>query len=170
MQNIEWQQLQIRLKQAKDEFSCDDDGHAFAYACAREIFALAGDDLEDAVTDGTQDLGIDAVLIDQTGLIPHVHLMQCKLHKKIDGAARKSFPGTEVNKLIAFFDALFGNPQSLKSQANPKLQERLEEIEEFLKSTVPIFTIYLVSNGLPLGSQEAAKLTAFCAKTRAASA
>ncbi len=91
--------------------------------------------------------------------------MQCKLHKTIESASKKSFPGNEVNKLIAFFDSLFGNPQALKNQANPKLQERLEEIESLLKSTVPSFTIYLVSNGQPLAVQDAAKLSAFCTKT-----
>lgn len=169
LQNIEWQQLQAKLARANEEFACDDDGHAFVYACAKEIFSLTGADLEEAVTDGTQDFGIDAVLIDETGLIPHIHLMQCKLHSTLPNAQRKSFPGAEINKIIAFFDGLFGNLAALRGQANPKLQERLEDIGRILGTTVPNFTVYFVSNGQPLIANEVARLNAYCAQHNAIS-
>lgn len=169
LQNIEWQQLQLKLAQASEEFACETDGHAFVYACAKEIFSLSGVDLEEAVTDGAQDLGIDAILIDETGIIPHIHLMQCKLHSTLQNAQKKSFPGVEINKVVAFFDDLFGNPTALKGQANPKLQERLEDIERILRSSVPSFTVYLVSNGQPLGVSEAARLSSFCARNNSIS-
>jgi len=121
--------------------------------CPFVLFALETtlsldiDDAKAAVTDGGQDRGIDAVVLDRDNSA--VHLFQCKETKKFK-PSDCNFPSTEVDKVLSFISDLLSGQLMKNHTCNSLLQQKVDEIWETMQETTLDFHIHFFSNGTGL--------------------
>lgn len=107
--------------------------------------------IEEILCDGPNDLGIDAILIDEDSL---VHFYQFKNPE----AFASGFPAGEVDKVLAGLNLILSRAHT--NIANAELRGRVEEIYQ----TVPAgYRLHLVSSGRGVPAESIIKLKAFVA-------
>lgn len=134
-----------RLKIKNDETMAR--STAFVYLIAKTILDLNQDEALDALTEGGQDFGIDAIEVSdvQDGEFT-VTLFQAKYdHTKLVGD--KNFPETGVTKAIQAVKTLFDPSKSI--QMNALLKAKVEEIRSMIQDgNLPRVRFILSNNGL----------------------
>jgi len=132
--------IQNRLSELKD-------GLIFLFLCVK--FSAEDDAIHDSLTDGGNDLGIDAIYIDHRGEDPRIHLIQSKYHTS-DRKSRAPFKHSSVEKISRFFDVLKNRDVSIEKLANHKIAEKIREIRDLQDGNLfPDFCVWLLSNGKP---------------------
>lgn len=119
---------------------------AFVALCAKVMLELSDQEAVDALTEGANDFGVDAIeLGDVSDGEFTVTLMQGKYHhQNLDGV--KGFPQSGVEKAVQAVRALF-NP-SASIDLNPRLQAQVEEVRSLiLDGNIPRVRFLLCSNG-----------------------
>ena len=119
---------------------------AFVVLCAKVMLDLTEDDALEALTEGGNDFGVDAIEVgDVSDGEFAVTLFQGKYHHaNLDGV--KGFPQTGVEKAVQAVRALF-NPAA-PVDLNPRLQAQVEEVRSLiLDGNIPRVRFLLCSNG-----------------------
>ena len=75
---IDWSTVESQIRFCKNEYGWDTRSKALSHVILHRLFQAEFDDVEAAMTDGAQDRGIDAVLIEESCDSPRVHLFQVK--------------------------------------------------------------------------------------------
>jgi hypothetical protein len=136
--------LQEKVLKYKTDYGLEDVGLAFDWLVVDSIVGLVGEDeLQDAITDGSMDGGIDAVYIEGRT----VHIFNNKFTSEFDHT-KKRFPETETSKIITTLDAIFSKDIG-HSDVNEALWEKINEIwDAFNESSKGqlTFKIHLCSN------------------------
>ena len=123
------------------------DALVFLFLCIK--FQAEDDVIHDSLTDGGNDLGIDAVYIDHRGEEPRIHLIQSRYHTS-DRKSRSPFKYREFDKISRFFDVLKSRDVLLDKTGNSKIVEKILEIRSLQDGAhFPDFRIWLLSNGKP---------------------
>ncbi|MDI9348625.1 MAG: AIPR family protein [Candidatus Symbiobacter sp.] len=118
---------------------------AFVQRCVEITLELTEEDAYDCLTEGGNDLAIDALYIgDQINEYIPVSIFQCKYYSSTTNHA---FAETDVIKLIDTIGIIFDVNKKL-----PKINRRLEAKIEYLRSSIkgkaiPSVTIYACNNG-----------------------
>lgn len=119
----------------------------FLFLCHK--FAAEDDAIQEAMTDGGNDLGIDAVYIDYRPPEPAIHIVQSKQYNS-EPKSRNPFKVSGLDKMTKFFDVLKNRDLALDKIANFKLAEKIREIRDLMdQDYFPDFHIWLMSNGAP---------------------
>ncbi|MBA2670871.1 MAG: AIPR family protein, partial [Gemmatimonadetes bacterium] len=113
------------------------------------LAGLTSTEIEEVVCDGGNDLGIDAIHIDDNGL---VHFYQFKNPQRAD----VTLPAGEVDKLLAGLQVILNRRHS--DIANPELRERIEDIYQIVPTG---YRIHLVTSGIGMAQESRVKLDAF---------
>lgn len=113
----------------------------------------------EAITDGGNDCGIDAVYIDRRGDDPAVHIIQSKVHES-ERKAKNPFPFSSVEKISRFFEILTSRQADLPKIVNPRLEQKVLEIRELIRHEFPSFRVWLLSNGMPASRPDIAPMEA----------
>jgi len=119
---------------------------AFVFLMTKTMLDLTDEETLDALTEGGQDFGVDAVEISdiQDGEFT-VTLFQAKYYQDLE--AQKNFPENGVIKAIQAVRNLF-NPQASIS-ANKRLMSKIEEIRSLIQDgNLPRVRYILCNNGL----------------------
>lgn len=120
---------------------------AFVFLMAKTILDLSQEEALDALTEGGQDFGVDAVEVSdvQDGEFT-VTLFQAKYdHTKLEGD--KNFPENGVTKAIQAVETLFDPARSI--QMNTLLKAKVEEIRSLIQDgNLPRVRFILCNNGL----------------------
>ena len=74
---------------------------AFSHVLLEYILSLSPEEIEDAITEGPNDRGIDAVYVDERDGRNTIHLFQFK-HVNSFSKAKNNFPSSEIDKLLSF--------------------------------------------------------------------
>lgn len=116
---------------------------------------LQDDEIDDSITDTAyleatgrskgHDRGIDAIFIDESDSIPHIHLFNFKYTEKF-AKTSSHFPSSEIDKIINFLNALISQDSSLEKTVNAVLANKVKEIWNIFSSHNPKFTIHISSN------------------------
>ena len=115
----------------------------------RRIAGLEDAEIEEIICDGPNDLGIDAIRIDDDSF---VHFYQFKNLEDLNSA----YPGGHVDKVLAGLNIIIQQRHS--SIANEELRGRVEEIYQ----TVPAgYQLHLVTSGTSISNEPREKLRAF---------
>lgn len=109
--------------------------------------------VEEALTDGGNDLGVDGVFISIGGEDPHIHVIQSKFHDS-PRKAKNAFKASALLKLQKFFTTLKTRDLNLNKIANPLLREKILQIRDLQEREFPKFTVWLISNGAPCNQYE----------------
>ena len=143
------QRLRAELADALGRPSLDDTtarSAAFVVLCAKVMLDLSDAEAVDAVTEGGNDFGVDAIeLGDVSDGEFAVTLFQAKYHhENLDGV--KGFPQSGVEKAVQAVRALF-NP-SAPVDLNPRLQAQIEDVRSLIvDGNIPRVRFLLCSNG-----------------------
>jgi len=123
---------------------------AFVVLCAKVMLDISEEDAVDLLTDGGNDLAIDALHIseakDQT---VEVTLFQGKYHRDLARAHERHFPGTAITQMIATVATIFDPHRPYT--ANALLRLRVEELRQMLlDGNIPVIRVLACSNGAGL--------------------
>jgi hypothetical protein len=129
-----------KTKKYRSDYGLDDMGTAFEWLCLEAILNLNEDEIEDAITDGQLDGGIDAIHI--TGR--DVHIFNFK-YTELFKNSKKNFPANEIDKILVTMAGIY--IKSLKKgDVNDLVWEKVEEIWDLFEKGTPNFKYYLCSN------------------------
>lgn len=121
---------------------------AFVVLCAKVMLDLTDDEAVEALTEGGNDFGVDAIEVgDVSDGEFTVALFQAKYHHaSLDGV--KGFPQSGVEKAVQAARALF-NPAA-PVELNRRLRAQIEEVRSLiLDGNIPRVRFLLCSNGAP---------------------
>ncbi|MBI2909374.1 MAG: AIPR family protein [Chloroflexi bacterium] len=124
----------------KSDYATENLSAAFAWLALETILHLNEDEIEDAITDGPMDGGIDAIHIDGR----EVHVFNFKYAEKFE-ASMRAFPDTEVDKLLTTMARIYGKSLS-KTDVNEILWDKVRTIWELFEAGSLNFNYYLCSN------------------------
>ena len=124
---------------------CTNSSRAFTYLVLEYLLSLSPAEIEDAVTDGPDDRGIDAVYVDEGDGRNVIHLFQFK-HVGSFAHAKKNFPSTEIDKLLSFCADLLNQESGMRATCNPILWAKVQEIWAALKNPSPSFEVHFCGN------------------------
>ena len=124
---------------------------AFVYLCVRTVLELDSDEAFECLTEGSNDLGIDAIhcsaLMDREFTVT---LFQGKYSRNLDGDSH--FPENAIKMLTETCRYLF-NPSATIQHINPRLSERIEEIRSLIRDgAMPNLRVIACNNGLKWSS------------------
>ncbi len=119
----------------------------FAIYVLRTFLRLTEDEAFDAVTDGANDRGIDAVWVDE--ITRDVHLFQFK-YREVEEHTQKQFPSRAVDPIISFVDELMQRRREILQSSNKVLQSRIHAIWDLIDSGPIRLHVHLASNGRKL--------------------
>jgi len=131
---------------------------SFALLCAIQWLELDENDALDAVVDGTNDRGIDAIWVaEPQGGFFDVHIFQTKYSEDLE--RDKGFGENEVIKII---NTLRGLLKQQSFQVNNALDVHLADVRAHLDEfNIPNFFVYLCNNGQGLSHNAQAHIDAF---------
>jgi hypothetical protein len=125
----------------KEQLSLETVGKAFDVFALFTILQLNEDEIEDSITDGSFDCGIDAIYISDS----IIHLCNCKYTYDID-QTEKNFPGNEIEKIISTVSLMLSDSITRES-VNKILWDKYKEIESlFAEGSIKKIIIHLISN------------------------
>lgn len=130
-----------KVKKYREDYSLDDISTAFEWLCLGTILGLNEYEIEDAITDGAMDGGIDAIYISGR----EVHVFNFKYATTFD-KSKANFPETEIDKILVTMAAIYSKTIK-KNDVNEILWEKINEIWDLFDETgTLLFKYYLCSN------------------------
>ncbi len=129
-----------KVCKAKNDYDLESNGVAFAWVVLESIFQFGDDEVEDVITDGGNDAGIDAIFFEEQT----VHVFNFKYADNFENS-QKNFPESEFDKLINTFGKLFEKNIN-ESDVNDLLWPKIEEIWALFENGPVNFKVYLCSN------------------------
>lgn len=142
---IDWSTVNSRIEQYTSEFDYDTRSQALAHVLLDALFPLTPEEISECITDGPNDRGVDAVLIQELNDGDRIDLFQVKCGESFEKAA-KHFPAVEIDKLLAFISDVLAKKDSLRKTANPILWGKVQEIWEAFDRGTPSFVVHFASN------------------------
>ncbi len=143
------------VEKYKKDYSFNDYSNAFYFFVLNIVMGLQDDEIRDSITDNYflkvtggssgHDRGIDAVYIDDTETIASIHFFNFKYTDKFD-KLEDNFPSGEIDKITGFFTLLMQKDQNLKTEINPVLFSKVQEIWKIFDNQNPKFFIHICSN------------------------
>ena len=143
---LDWNAVSHKVKSYIGESPyCTSDSHAFTYVALEYLLSLSPEEIEDAITDGPNDRGIDAVYVDDRDGRNVIHLFQFKYVNSFT-RAKNNFPSTEIDKLLSFCADLLNQDLGMKETCNPILWTKVQEIWSALSNPTPSFEVHFCAN------------------------
>jgi hypothetical protein len=152
---LDWNALHHKVSSYTGQYDdCVSAKTAFNHVVLEYVLSLDPEEIEDSITDGPNDRGIDAVYVDDREGRNTVHLFQFK-HASTFAKAKRNFPSNEIDKLLSFCSDVMNKRASLKKTCNPLLWAKVQEIWEALNRLSPAsFEVHFAANMLALVSTE----------------
>lgn len=153
---IDWSQLRARMESYRRLYGYESDHLALAHVVLEQEHNLPPEEVQDAVTDGPQDRGVDAVWIDEDG--PTVHLYQVKTVATFEKAGN-NFPSNEIDKIQSYLADMLQKADTLRQAVNPLLWEKTLSIWTAFEQSTPSLVVHFCGNMEPLTPDNRDRLT-----------
>ena len=157
MKTLDWTTVSSAVKAYKNKYELESISKAFCYCILDKLFPEQEESLEDLLTEGGNDCGVDAINIEKSGNNCHIHILQFKYRESLR-KAQSNFKENDADRIISFLDRLFDQDKDLEKITNPYLWDKIQEIWSLYQSANTEFTVYLCSNGNPLEKNKAIKI------------
>lgn len=132
--------LHQRVTKYRSDYGLDTASAAFNWLALETILHLNSDEIDDSITDGSMDGGIDAIFIsDRT-----VHIFTFKYTENFE-KTRSNFPDTDLDKLLVTMQSIYGRTLA-RDSVNELLWEKVNEIWSLFSQGVLNFRYYVCSN------------------------
>ena len=143
---LDWNSLTHKVKSYVGEHPfCSSPKPAFTYMLLEYLLSLTAEEIENSITDGSKDRGIDAVFVDDRDGANTIHLFQFK-YVKIFTKAKNNFPSNEIDKILSFCSDFLEQNSEMKKNCNPILWTKVQEIWGALERPEPRFEIHFCGN------------------------
>lgn len=138
---LDWEVVESGLRGTGEE----DRARAFSICALQSILRVDQDEADDAITDGAQDLGIDAIHIQDSDKEVTVRLFQFKCVEKFE-RSKKNFPSGEIDKPMGYIHRLLDKDKNLKRDCNQILWAKTQEIWDSIVGKKVKFILYFCGN------------------------
>lgn len=156
---LDWNALSQKISSYMgDSPYCTTVGRTFTYLMLEYLLNLSPEEIEDSITDGPHDRGVDAVYVDERDGRNTIHIFQFK-HVGSFPKAKNNFPSTEIDKLLSFFADMLNQAAGMEATCNPILWKKVQEIWDALKNPNPYFEVHLCGNMKDLVTTQKQRLT-----------
>lgn len=163
---LDWNALDNKVRSYIGQYDdCVSLQTAFNHVVLEYVLSLDPEEIEDSITDGSHDRGIDAVYVDEREGRNTIHLFQFK-HASTFVKAKRNFPSNEIDKLLSFCSEVLDENMNLKKTCNSLLWGKVQEIWDALKRPNPIFELHFASNMLGLVPTERQRIEDALSKYR----
>lgn len=143
---LDWNALKHKIDFYLGNFDqCINPQVAFSFICMEYLLDLTPEEIEDSLTDGASDRGVDAVYIDERDGRNTVHLFQFK-HVGEFKNTKKTFPSNEIDKILSFIDDLLNQEPSMEKTCNQLLWNKVKEVWIALDNPHPHFEVHFCGN------------------------
>lgn len=142
---IDWSQLQARIAAYKAQHGYDNDHLALSHIVLEHDLGLEPEEITDSVTDGPDDRGIDAVVVEEKDDGSTIHLYQIK-HVTTFEKAESNFPSNEIDKLLSYLGEMLAKNQQLKQTTNPLLWAKTLEMWAAYERGTPNIEVHFCAN------------------------
>lgn len=132
--------LQQMVNNTKEALELQHTGEAFDHIALEILLKMNEDDIENSLTDGSDDGGIDAIYIDER----NVHFCNFKYTYDFE-KTKKNFPGTEIDKLISTLSS-FISGSLLRGIVNDLVYDKYLEIKSLQHHGPLNYHVHLASN------------------------
>lgn len=130
-----------KIQRVKIENSLNQDGLAFVRFTLENIFNLTDDEIEESITDSSNDGGIDAIYIQDN----EANIISCKYTNKFENT-NKNFPETDINNFTLTVSKILSGTLT-EGLVNDAIWDKYIEIRNILSDKAPInFKLFVISN------------------------
>lgn len=123
----DFDRLNQRIQMLQNDAAISCRAHSVIYLILSNKFYREPWEINEALTDGGNDCGIDAVFIDRRADEPVAHLFQSKVFES-KRKAKNPYPHSSLEKVHRFFQILKDRKCDLSKVVNPKLEQKILEI------------------------------------------
>lgn len=127
LSNIEWDIVDARVRSHKDAKNLKTMSLGLLSLVFDQFFPAMQDEFVEAMTDGADDRGIDAIHIIERDDSAEIYLFQAKCRENVE-ATKKTINDTAALKVSLFVEELFDKSEALASTGNFRLSENLKRI------------------------------------------
>lgn len=138
--------LSERIDQLEQDKRISKRSQGLIYLLIVQRFLRESDDFREALVDGGNDCGVDAIFIDHKPDQPIVNIIQSKVYDSAERAS-KAFKSSALEKISRFFEILKDPNSNLDKIVSPSLKQKILEIRALQREDFPIFKVWLISNG-----------------------
>lgn len=144
---MDWDIIDARVTKACDRHKFQKRTVGFLAIVIDQVFPGHEDQLQEIITDGPDDKGVDAIHIVEGESSAEVFIFQSK-YRESHGTCHKTINDAEVLKIGLFLNELFDKSDSLAGSGNFQLQEAVSRIWELHdKGKICRYKVIFCSNG-----------------------
>lgn len=163
---FDWNALDQKIKATIAEYDELDRSKALTVVAVSEVMEIDLDEAVDAITDGGNDRGADALYIDDRDAKNDIHIFQAKCTSEFE-RSKNNFPSSEIDKLISFVTDLTNHDTDALASANDLLKTKILDALDLLKESNATITVHFVSNTAPMIETEMKRVRAAFSRYRA---
>ena len=142
--------IKIEVSNIEKEKKFTSKSYAFIFMVLEKI--IFTEEIEDLITDGPNDFGIDAYYINEKKR--EINIFQFKYSEKFE-TAQKSIKEKNLDKMIVTLEAIWNKNNTFFSKANYKLKEAINEIDKSIERGFVNTRVFFVTNFLtPLPEED----------------
>jgi AIPR protein len=144
---MDWDIIEARVKTARTRHSFSTSSIALLSIVIDQIFPGSESQLQEIITDGSDDRGVDAINFVENDDNAEIFIFQSK-HRESHSNCNRTINDNEILKISIFLDDLFNKSKSLRECSNFKLREATDRIWELHeKGKICRYQIIFCSNG-----------------------
>ena len=143
MNLLEFSTLRHTVEDIKEAQELPNMGHAFGYAFLMNFYN-DNDDVSDLLTEGKDDLGIDAISINLDDNL--IEFFQFKYAEEYEGGRTKKIKDADLDKFSTRLEQILQKESPILEYANPKIKRKIKQIWNILENGAPKINAYFVSN------------------------
>ena len=134
--------IEITLQNSDD---LDNRSKALSALAISTVLDVDIEEAIDAITDGGNDRGVDALFIDDRENRSDVHLVQTKCVSEFE-KSKNNFPSGEIDKIVSYISDLLNQDTKALKTANPQLQRKTADALEVLRKIDATVTVHFIGN------------------------
>ncbi|KJZ17652.1 AIPR family protein [Loktanella sp. S4079] len=158
---FDWNALDHKIVSTLSDHDELDRTKALTAVAVSEILEIDLEEAIDAITDGGNDRGVDAMHIDDRDAKNEIHVFQTKCVREFE-KSKNNFPSSEIDKLTSFITDLTGHDTDALDGTNELLRSKVSDALSVLNETNASITVHFVGNTAPLIEAEMKRVqTAF---------
>jgi hypothetical protein len=154
--------IESSVKKMQQSIGTKSASYAFIHTILDAIYPTKEQGNAEIITEGSGDMGIDAIHIRDSGSEAQVDLLSFK-YRETPKTCANNFEASEIQKIRSFMADLFAKDEKSFVNANSAIKEKCRDIWAlFAAGKICQFRVILVSNGLALSEEEKSRFQHFC--------
>ena len=151
---FDWNVIEEKLRLTMSDWDdIDNRSKSLTVVAMSTLLDVSIEEAVDALTDGGNDRGVDALFIDNRDNYNDIHIFQSKCVLTFE-KSKNNFPGSEVDKVASFVSDLLSEEMGALKSVNDRLYQKIEDAIQTLKETNATLTVHFVCNQRALPKQD----------------